>query len=148
MTPLIVTNCCPAASGRGLTPVTSRVPAASARAAAHEARAQHEHQRADDQQQHREFPHADMVGLQPWAASRCRQTSRWRWNSRRADAITLDRFGALDLRIDTKPDLTPVTDADQAVEGRAAHDPGPRAPRDHVLGEEYGGAADFRAGSG
>ena len=32
--------------------------------------------------------------------------------AQRADAITLDRFGALDLRIDTKPDLTPVTDAD------------------------------------
>ena len=28
-----------------------------------------------------------------------------------ADALTLDRFGALDLRVDTKPDLTPVTDA-------------------------------------
>ena len=36
--------------------------------------------------------------------------------AQRADAITLDRFGALDLRIDTKPDLTPVTDADEAVE--------------------------------
>ena len=32
-----------------------------------------------------------------------------------ADALTLDRFGALDLRVDTKPDLTPVTDADRAV---------------------------------
>ena len=29
-----------------------------------------------------------------------------------ADALTMDRFGALDLRVDTKPDLTPVTDAD------------------------------------
>ncbi|EUA13802.1 histidinol-phosphatase domain protein [Mycobacterium xenopi 4042] len=34
----------------------------------------------------------------------------------RADAVTIARFGALDLRIDTKPDLTPVTDADRAVE--------------------------------
>ena len=33
-----------------------------------------------------------------------------------ADAISMARFGALDLRVDTKPDLTPVTDADQAVE--------------------------------
>ena len=33
-----------------------------------------------------------------------------------ADALTLDRFGALDLRVDTKPDLTPVTDADRSVE--------------------------------
>ena len=34
----------------------------------------------------------------------------------RADAVTMDRFGALDLRIDTKPDLTPVTDADRSAE--------------------------------
>ncbi len=34
----------------------------------------------------------------------------------RADELTRVRFGALDLRIDTKPDLTPVTDADRAVE--------------------------------
>ena len=33
-----------------------------------------------------------------------------------ADALTMDRFGALDLRVDTKPDLTPVTDADRSVE--------------------------------
>ena len=33
-----------------------------------------------------------------------------------ADALTLDRFGALDLRIETKPDLTPVTDADKSAE--------------------------------
>ena len=33
-----------------------------------------------------------------------------------ADALTLDRFGALDLRVDTKPDLTPVTDADESAE--------------------------------
>ena len=30
----------------------------------------------------------------------------------RADAITLARFGALAVRVDHKPDLTPVTDAD------------------------------------
>ena len=29
-----------------------------------------------------------------------------------ADAITLARFGAVDLQVDTKPDLTPVSDAD------------------------------------
>ena len=33
-----------------------------------------------------------------------------------ADSISLDRFKALDLQVDTKPDLTPVTDADRAVE--------------------------------
>ena len=35
-----------------------------------------------------------------------------------ADALTLERFGSLDLRVETKPDLTPVSDADQATEVR------------------------------
>ncbi len=33
-----------------------------------------------------------------------------------ADAVTVDRFRAMDLRVETKPDLTPVTDADRSVE--------------------------------
>src|SRR5512144_2936501 len=33
-----------------------------------------------------------------------------------ADAQTMDRFRALDLRVEPKPDLTPVSDADRAVE--------------------------------
>ena len=33
-----------------------------------------------------------------------------------ADALTMERFGALDLHVDTKPDLTPVTDADRSVD--------------------------------
>ena len=33
-----------------------------------------------------------------------------------ADALTTDRFKALDLHVMSKPDLTPVTDADHAVE--------------------------------
>ncbi|MCU1533606.1 MAG: histidinol phosphatase, partial [Glaciihabitans sp.] len=33
-----------------------------------------------------------------------------------ADLISLDRFRSLDLVVTTKPDRTPVTDADQAVE--------------------------------
>ena len=36
-----------------------------------------------------------------------------------ADAVTADRFGALDLHVDTKPDLTPVSDADRAAEAIA-----------------------------
>lgn len=55
-----------------------------------------------------------------------------------ADAISLPRFGAVDLRVETKPDLTPVTDADQAVE-RALRDRIARErPGDGVLGEEEG----------
>lgn len=62
----------------------------------------------------------------------------------RADAITLDRFGALDLRIDTKPDLTPVTDADEAVEADVRAALSRERPDDAVLGEEYGGTAEFQ----
>lgn len=61
----------------------------------------------------------------------------------RADAITLDRFGALDLRIETKPDLTPVTDADEAVEAALREILSRERPGDAVLGEEYGGTATF-----
>ena len=35
-----------------------------------------------------------------------------------ADEITMARFEAEDLRIESKPDLTPVSDADTAVERR------------------------------
>ncbi|GGF26120.1 inositol monophosphatase family protein [Subtercola lobariae] len=56
-----------------------------------------------------------------------------------ADAISLDRFQALDLVVETKPDRTPVTDADKAVE-RAIREGLERArPDDAILGEEYGG---------
>lgn len=63
--------------------------------------------------------------------------------ARHADAITLDRFGALDLRVDTKPDLTPVTDADEAVEAELRAILARERPDDMVLGEEYGGTAAF-----
>ena len=33
-----------------------------------------------------------------------------------ADEISLKRYQALDLVVETKPDLSPVTDADKAVE--------------------------------
>ncbi len=61
-----------------------------------------------------------------------------------ADAITTDRFGALDLRIDTKPDLTPVTDADTAVESALRAILARERPADAVLGEEHGGTASLR----
>jgi len=56
-----------------------------------------------------------------------------------AHVLATDRFRAGDLRISTKPDRTPVTDADQAIEQalRAALKDG--RPDDGVLGEEYGG---------
>ena len=55
-----------------------------------------------------------------------------------ADAISMARFEALDLVVTTKPDRTPVTDADRAVE-RAIRDLlGARRSADGILGEEYG----------
>jgi histidinol-phosphatase len=60
-----------------------------------------------------------------------------------ADALTLDRFGALDLRVDTKPDLTPVTDADQSTEAALRERLARQRPDDVVLGEEFGGTAVF-----
>ncbi len=54
-----------------------------------------------------------------------------------ADGITMERFRAHDLEVTTKPDLTPVSEADQAVE-RAIRER-ITASTDHVvLGEEYG----------
>ena len=55
-----------------------------------------------------------------------------------ADAITIDRFRAVDLVVETKPDLTPVTEADQAVERALRAHLAERAPSHGVLGEEYG----------
>ncbi len=61
----------------------------------------------------------------------------------RADALTSARFGALDLRIDTKPDLTPVTDADRAVETALREALARERPGDSIVGEEFGGTTTF-----
>src|SRR5713101_9479429 len=55
-----------------------------------------------------------------------------------ADDITTRRFRALDLRVETKPDLTPVTDADRAVEEQVRSVLRRARPRDAVFGEELG----------
>jgi len=55
-----------------------------------------------------------------------------------ADAISLSRFRALDLRVETKPDLTPVSDADRAVEESIRTAVSRARPRDAVVGEELG----------
>jgi histidinol-phosphatase len=54
------------------------------------------------------------------------------------DGVTTDRFKALDLRVDTKPDLTPVSDADQSAEELIRSQLKRTRPRDAVLGEELG----------
>jgi len=55
-----------------------------------------------------------------------------------ADLISLDRYTAVDLVVTTKPDRTPVTDADQAVERSIRAGISAARPSDSILGEEYG----------
>jgi histidinol-phosphatase len=59
-----------------------------------------------------------------------------------ADLVSLDRFRALDLVVTTKPDRTPVTDADQAVERGIRSAIEAARPGDSILGEEYGTEGD------
>jgi histidinol-phosphatase len=58
-----------------------------------------------------------------------------------ADAVSLARFQAMDLQVETKPDRTPVTDADRATERAIRGLLAAERPDDAVLGEEYGGDA-------
>ena len=55
-----------------------------------------------------------------------------------ADAITLARFRALDLSVETKPDLTPVSEADRAAEEAIRALVARHRPGEGVLGEELG----------
>jgi histidinol-phosphatase len=55
-----------------------------------------------------------------------------------ADAITLARFGALDLQVETKPDLTPVSEADRAAEEAVRRLIAASGRGEGVLGEELG----------
>jgi len=55
-----------------------------------------------------------------------------------ADSLTTARFKALDLHVMSKPDLTPVTDADQAVEQSIRRTLSRVRSRDAVVGEEGG----------
>ena len=55
-----------------------------------------------------------------------------------ADAISLGRFRASDLLVETKPDRTPVTEADRAVEEAIRERLAVERPDDGMLGEEFG----------
>jgi len=55
-----------------------------------------------------------------------------------ADAISLDRYQAQDLVIATKPDNTPVTDADRAVETAIREALATHRNTDGLVGEEFG----------
>ena len=56
----------------------------------------------------------------------------------KADQISLPRFRALDLNVETKPDLSPVTDADKSVEKALIDLLSKNRPDDAVFGEEFG----------
>jgi histidinol-phosphatase len=55
-----------------------------------------------------------------------------------ADAISLDRYQAQDLVITTKPDNSPVTDADRAVETAIREALATHRQTDGLVGEEFG----------
>jgi histidinol-phosphatase len=55
-----------------------------------------------------------------------------------ADSLTMSRFKSLDLHVESKPDLTPVSDADRSVEVAIRRTLGRARPRDAILGEEQG----------
>ncbi|MFE6745458.1 histidinol-phosphatase [Kitasatospora purpeofusca] len=57
-----------------------------------------------------------------------------------ADRLTVRRFHALDLRVREKPDRTPVTDADTAVETAVREALRSARPDDAFAGEETGGS--------
>ena len=55
-----------------------------------------------------------------------------------ADSRSMDRFRAADLRVTAKPDASPVSDADTAVEEAVRRTLSRARPRDAVEGEEMG----------
>jgi histidinol-phosphatase len=63
-----------------------------------------------------------------------------------ADRVTSTAFRRPDLAVETKPDLTPVTDADRSAEHTIRRVLDSRRPGDAVVGEEYGttGTGDRR----
>jgi histidinol-phosphatase len=63
-----------------------------------------------------------------------------------ADGLSLPHFRAHDLVVETKPDLTPVTEADRAVEAGLRRLLAERRPEDGVLGEEEGETAGSPSG--
>jgi histidinol-phosphatase len=55
-----------------------------------------------------------------------------------ADSISLARFRAQDLFVETKPDASPVTDADRSVEQAMKVKLAESRPADALIGEEFG----------
>jgi histidinol-phosphatase len=63
-----------------------------------------------------------------------------------ADSLTTARFRAADLVVDTKPDLTPVSEADTAVERSLRDRLSAVRPGDAIVGEEYGASGSSERG--
>jgi histidinol-phosphatase len=63
-----------------------------------------------------------------------------------ADAITLGRYRATDLVVETKPDLTPVSEADTAVERSLRERLAAVRADDAIVGEEYGSSETAPSG--
>jgi histidinol-phosphatase len=55
-----------------------------------------------------------------------------------SDRISTARFQAVDLEVETKPDLTPVSDADRAIEEAIRKVVAIARPNDQIVGEEFG----------
>lgn len=64
-----------------------------------------------------------------------------------AELAAMTRFRALDLRVETKPDRSPVTDADRAVEEIIRERVAAARPGDAFLGEEYAASGATGAGA-
>ncbi|MDQ6746853.1 MAG: histidinol phosphatase [Candidatus Dormibacteraeota bacterium] len=61
-----------------------------------------------------------------------------------ADQITMRHFRSVDLRVEDKPDHTPVSNADREVEEMIRDRLAESRPGDAVVGEEYGASGDGR----
>ncbi|MEI9906556.1 MAG: inositol monophosphatase family protein [Actinomycetota bacterium] len=59
-----------------------------------------------------------------------------------ADKISISRYLSLDLVVTTKPDNTPVTDADRATETAIRELLHAERPHDGLVGEEFGGTPE------
>jgi histidinol-phosphatase len=59
-----------------------------------------------------------------------------------ADALTFARYQSLDIRVETKPDLTPVTDVDRNAEAVMRALLTQECPHDAIRGEEFGASGE------
>ncbi|MDQ6847630.1 MAG: histidinol-phosphatase [Candidatus Dormibacteraeota bacterium] len=63
-----------------------------------------------------------------------------------ADAIAMSRFRAFDLVVNTKPDFSPVTEADEGIERALRELISSHRPTHAIVGEEFGGEVRARDG--